>query len=262
MLNHKAAGDYTQRVRAVEVDAEDRRRVVGEEREVEAWVGFEFAGRGGKYSGFRWNESHFNGTDWDQGTQERGVFKLLGADGGKEWSGDVDTERGNFDYLLCHNVDLAREDVREEYARWVGWMGRELGLEGVRYDAVKHMSRAFMKDHLRRVGEQGMREWWMIGEYCTGNVKTLEAYADEMEGRMMLFDFPLNSRMQGMGSDEQADFRTFFAGTLVGSRPRSAVVSPSSRSFGLCCCCHRRLANARTEVQRSVVLSDGRSQAR
>lgn len=38
---------------------------------------------------------HFNGTDYDNTTKNKGIFKLSG----KEWAKDVDKSKGNHDFL-------------------------------------------------------------------------------------------------------------------------------------------------------------------
>lgn len=42
-----------------------------------------------------YSASHFNGTDYDNMTKEKGIFRL--AD--KTWAKDVDRGQGNFDFL-------------------------------------------------------------------------------------------------------------------------------------------------------------------
>jgi len=50
VLNHKASADRTERCKVIEVDEEDRTKKVSDEYEIEAWLGFDFPGRGDKYS--------------------------------------------------------------------------------------------------------------------------------------------------------------------------------------------------------------------
>lgn len=50
VLNHKAGAERTERCRVVEVDPDDRNKDVSEPYEIEAWLGFDFKGRGDKYS--------------------------------------------------------------------------------------------------------------------------------------------------------------------------------------------------------------------
>lgn len=116
VLNHKANADETELVQAVKVDPQDRNKEISEPMEIEAWTKFTFPGRGKKYSDFQWNWTHFTGVDSDARTGEHGIFKLIGAD--KNWSQNVSTELGNFDYLMFADVDVAHPDVREEYFKY------------------------------------------------------------------------------------------------------------------------------------------------
>jgi alpha-amylase len=98
VLNHKAGADRTERCTVVEVDPEDRTKDVSEPHEIEGWLGFDFEGRGGKYSQMKWRSHHFTGTDWDQATQKKAIYKIAGENRG--WATTVDTEQGNeYDFL-------------------------------------------------------------------------------------------------------------------------------------------------------------------
>ena len=76
----------------------DRRKEIEKPREIEAWTGFDFKGRGGKYSSMKYNWKHFTGTDYDAKTQTSAIYKFLGRNK-NGWSKDVDNELGNYDYL-------------------------------------------------------------------------------------------------------------------------------------------------------------------
>jgi alpha-amylase len=93
VLNHKAGADTTEKCTVVEVDPNDRTKDISEPHEIEGWLGFDFDGRAGKYSDMKWRSHHFTGTDWDQATQKKGIYRILGDD--KSWSRTVDNEQGN-----------------------------------------------------------------------------------------------------------------------------------------------------------------------
>lgn len=54
VLNHKAGADRKEKCRVVKVDQNDRMKDMGEPYEIEAWLGFDFPGRKGKYSDMVW----------------------------------------------------------------------------------------------------------------------------------------------------------------------------------------------------------------
>lgn len=77
VLNHKTAGDRVEETWAVEVDPQDRRIEVTEPRKIEAWLRYDFPGRGERYSGLKWGAEHFSGTDWDQRRERNAIYKLI-----------------------------------------------------------------------------------------------------------------------------------------------------------------------------------------
>jgi alpha-amylase len=98
VLNHKAGADKTETCRVVEVDPNDRTKDISEAFEIDAWLGFDFPGRGDKYSNMKWHWYHFTGTDWDDKAQKKAIYRILGDN--KSWSATVDTEQGNDDYMM------------------------------------------------------------------------------------------------------------------------------------------------------------------
>jgi alpha-amylase len=119
----------------------DRRVDITEPFEIEAWVKFDFPGRRGKYSTFTYNKSHFNGTDWNQKTGKRSIYRFV--EDGKNWAQDVGTMQGNADYLMLENLDYTNPEVVQETNQWGQWIVKELSLKGFRLDAVQHYSRTF-----------------------------------------------------------------------------------------------------------------------
>ena len=98
VLNHKTGADYWEWVSAKKMDEKDRMRQLPEGmpfRRIQAWTGFDFPGREGRYSEMRWNSEQFTGVDYDDLTGNHGVWKLEK----KEWADDVDEELGNYDFL-------------------------------------------------------------------------------------------------------------------------------------------------------------------
>lgn len=63
VMNHKTGADYTERFTVREVDPSDREHLLSGPYEIEGCTGFDFPGRGDRYSGFKWHWYHFTGTD-------------------------------------------------------------------------------------------------------------------------------------------------------------------------------------------------------
>jgi alpha-amylase len=85
---------------------------------MEAWLGFEFPGRGEKYSSQKYHWEHFSGTDYDAATEKTGIFRILGDN--KHWSDSVGKEGGNADFLMFADVDYSHPEVRTFTLRWCG----------------------------------------------------------------------------------------------------------------------------------------------
>jgi alpha-amylase len=99
------------------------------------------------------------------------------------------------------------------------------GFDGVRLDAVKHISPEFENewlDHMRKVTG---KEFFAVGEYwAPGNLPLLLKYIEATEGRMSLFDASLhhnfvNASKQG----KDYDLTTLLNDTLVSANPERSV---------------------------------------
>lgn len=189
---------------------------------IAGWVGFDFAGRQGKYSSMRYHYHHFNGVDWDDTQKQHGVYKICRPR--KEWAADVSDEHGNYDYLMFANLDHTHPEVRADIFNWSEWLGTELPISGMRIDAAKHYSAAFQKefvDHLRKtVGA----DYFLVGEYWRGEVSLLMKYLRILDYGVSLFDVPLLGRFSVISKTKGGDLRKMFKGTLVEKCPSHAVV--------------------------------------
>ena len=169
----------------------------------------------------KYNASHFNGTNYDHATKSEGVFRL--AD--KSWANDVDKGKGNFDFLLCNNVELSHPDVKNDLKQWVQWLNGQLSIDGLRFDAVKHMSQKFTKEYVQHIRRTVGKNWLLIGEYMTqDDTKILVEYVKRMSGNMCLFDFPLLRNFIGISRHADADLRYILGNTLSERLPNNAVV--------------------------------------
>lgn len=76
----------------------DRTRASTDAYSIDAWLGFDFPGRGEKYSSQKYHSYHFTGTDYNNANGRTAIYRILGD--GKDWSKFVDKEKGNYDYLM------------------------------------------------------------------------------------------------------------------------------------------------------------------
>ena len=149
VVNHKGGGDRTETMMAVKVDPENRKLAISEPREIEAFTLFNFLGRKKKYSDFVWTHQCFSGVDYDHRSGEKAIFNIQ-QEWGNDWEEMIDDEKGNYDYLMFNDVEFRNPAVREEFNRWGKWYHDTAAFDGVRLDAVKHISPKFCKEWLKK----------------------------------------------------------------------------------------------------------------
>ncbi|MCJ1259888.1 hypothetical protein MMC24_007727 [Lignoscripta atroalba] len=221
VLNHKAAADYTEKCQVVEVDPDDRTKDISKPFEIEAWFGFNFPGRGDTYSAQKYHWYHFSGTDWDAAKRKNAIYRIAGN--GKNWSQFVDTEKGNYDYLMFADLDYSHPEVRDDIKRWGEWIGKELKIKGIRFDAIKHYSEEFLSEFIDHIHKTVGPGWFLVGEFWKDSAGPLIAYLQRMGHRISLFDAPLVYKFSRLSSTRGGDMRRVFDDTLVKYRPAHAV---------------------------------------
>lgn len=224
VVNHMGGGDELEKITVVKVDPENRNEAISEPMEIEAFTRFTFPGRQGKYSDFIWTHQCFSGVDYAHNTGETAIFNIL-QEHGDDWEEMIDDEKGNYDYLMFNDVEFRNPAVREELNRWGKWYYDTVGFDGVRLDAVKHISPKFYNEWLVRLREATEREIFAVGEYwAPGLLPLLLKYIEATEGHMSLFDSSLHHNFhKASQSGSDYDLTTIFDETLVQVMPAKAV---------------------------------------
>ena len=223
VLNHRDGGDETEKVQAVPIAWDNRNREIGDYREIEIYTKFNFSERGNKHSSFKWNADHFdavnhNAYDWN----DRHIYRL--AD--KVFETDVDPRHGNYDFLMACDLDMSSEAVRNEVTAWAKWYFETTGIDGVRIDAVKHISYLFFNGWLDFVKDlpDSDKNIFAVGEYWSDDIAALHRYITNTKGKMSLFDVPLHYNFhRASKSSEHYDLRRIFDNTLVKQQSSLAV---------------------------------------
>ncbi|WP_349304857.1 alpha-amylase [Paenibacillus sp. Marseille-Q4541] len=220
VVNHRMGGDGTEFGNAVEVAGNDRNRETSGTYNIQAWTKYDFPGRNNMYSSFKWRWQHFDGTSWNESNKKEAVYKMSG----KNWDWEVDTENGNYDYLMGEDLDFDHPDVVNEIKNWGEWYANTLQLDGFRLDAVKHIKYSFMKDFVQNVRTKTGKEMFTVGEFWSGDLGKLQNYLNKVGGTVSLFDVPLHYKFQSASnSNGNFDMRTIAQNTLVGADPVHAV---------------------------------------
>lgn len=222
VMNHKAGADEKERFQVVQVDEQDRNKEISKPFEIEGWTKFTFPGRGDTYSSFKWDYTHFNGTDYDEAGKKTGIFRIVGDH--KSWSDQVDHEFGNYDYLMFANIDYNHPDVQKEMLAWGKWLAETLRCGGFRLDAIKHINHNFIKEFASVMKKEFGEDFYIVGEFWNPELEVCRNFLDTVDYNIDLFDVSLHYKLQA-ASEAGADFdlRTIFDDTLVQSHPLHAV---------------------------------------
>jgi alpha-amylase len=262
VLNHRAGGDSDDFWQAVRVNKNDRtkdRWNPGFESgliDIKSFTKFDFTARANQYSSFKWSSRHFDSVDSTKEIKQDGhVFQETGGDKGdyiyrfvfnengytpqfKNFAKWVSLEKGNYDYLQDSDIDYGRFDVREEMKYWGEWFTNEVGLDGLRLDAVKHITSGYIREWIGHIRAKTGKPLFTVGEYIAGDTSTLHEYLTEVTNSgqfpqdISLFDFPLrflfgNASWQG----ESFDLRALNANTLMAEQPSKAVTFVENHDY-------------------------------
>lgn len=224
VLNHKAGADECERFPAYEVDPNNRQKKISDAYDIEGWTKFIFPGRQGKYSQFEWNWTHFSGTDFNQENGKKAIYMIKGIAKGWAENDQVDSEYGNYDYLMYANVDYEHPDVKDEVKRWSEWYVNETSVDGFRLDAVKHIDSQFIDEFIKNIREKKGDDFYVVGEYWKPNYSTLEDYIVETACNVDLFDVSLHMNFsEASQSGNSFDMSKMFDNTLMENNPTKAV---------------------------------------
>lgn len=229
VINHRMGADATEQSWAVRVAGDNRNTEWGGDHNIYSWTNFNFPGRGNTYSSFKWHWYHFDGVDYaenidDAGWSDTNIWKFRGA--GKAWDWEVDTEKGNYDYLMGADLDFDHPEVRDEMITWAKWYMDTAKLDGLRIDAVKHIKYDYWPTFLDAVRAYKGSNFFAVGEFVdmTGDVGKLNNFITKSGGRMSLFDFEEQKRFYDASrSGGSYDMRYFFDSTLMKDNPTFAV---------------------------------------
>lgn len=226
VFNHKLGGDHEEEINATPYNPENRIEAIGEMQKIRAWTHFVFPGRGGKYSELHWHWWHFNAVDVNVMDHDKRAVWLLE---GKQFHEQVDKEKGNFDYLMGCNLDISNPDVQTELLYWGEWYLDVTGVDGFRFDAVKHVGADFFVEWLKHLRSHSGRELFAVGEYWSGIDAALDHFLRITDGNLMLFDAGLHYSFASAGREEKGfDLRTVFDRSLVKDHPDLAVTLVSN----------------------------------
>ena len=226
VFNHKLGADEKEQFKALSYEAENRHECTGDLQPIEAWTMFTFPGREGKYSEFTWHWWHFTSCDHNNLIDRKDVIYLFE---GKEFDDNVDHEKGNFDYLMGCDLDINNPDVRKELFSWGEWYLETTGVDGFRFDAMKHVRSSFFPEWINHLSSHSGRQLFAVGEYWLAESEALKNFIEVTDGNTMLFDVVLHYNFaQASKKSNDFDLQTIFDNTLVKDNPELAVTLVSN----------------------------------
>jgi alpha-amylase len=223
VLGHKAGGDELEKFKAVKVDENNREKMISDIIEIESYTKFTFPGRAKEYSDFEWNFTCFSGVDYAEGMDSH-IFKIQ-SEYGNDWEEMIDDEKGNYDYLMYNDIEHRNPFVREELNNWAKWYFDQTDFDGVRLDALKHISFDFYKEWLTLIRSNSGKNIFAVGEYwAPGYLHLLQKYIEVTEGCMSLFDSSLQNNFHNASKEGGSyDLSKIFDETLTQADPLHSV---------------------------------------
>ncbi|WBV57424.1 alpha-amylase [Chryseobacterium daecheongense] len=225
VLNHRIGGDEKEDIIVHEVNGENRNEMVGDSFSASAFTKFTFPGRNGKYSDFIWDFHCFSGIDTivKDNNEKQGVFKIHNTSG-QEWNDSVSHQFGNYDYLMGADVEYRNPEVVTEMKRWIKWYVDTTKVDGLRLDALKHISYDFLKEWIIYIKTELKPDIFIMGELWKDEVVKINDFSEFMEDLLCYFDVPLHYHFYNASNEEEKyDLRNILDGTLLSQNPRCSV---------------------------------------
>lgn len=148
-----------------------------------AYLHFDFPARGKKYSDFVWRREHFDGMEnYDQYYLFRGKRPDKVSYFNDSSLPHQEAEIYKFiksDIILGADLDFEHHEVREEMLRWTKWLIDEVGFDGLRVDAIKHIHTPFVNEWANRINHymaEKKKDFLIFGEAWDGWAERLSAY--------------------------------------------------------------------------------------
>lgn len=122
------------------------------------------------------------------------------------------------------DIDYNHPEVVEEMVNWGIWVAKELRLDGMRLDALKHIDGSFIEEFLKAVRAEVGKEFYAVGEYWKNDNQTLDEFLADLRYKTDLFDVTLHYNMnQASQNAHNYDLTHLLDDTLVKAHSTLAV---------------------------------------
>ncbi|SDR10167.1 alpha-amylase [Chryseobacterium soldanellicola] len=225
VLNHRMGGDEAEKITVHEVNPENRNQIISQPIQASALTKFTFPGRQGKYSDFIWDYQCFSGIDSlkKDGKEIKGIFKIHN-ECGTEWTDSVSHQFGNYDYLMGADVEYRNPRVVQETKKWIKWYFETTGVDGIRLDALKHISSDFLKDWITYIKTELNPNCYVLGEFWKDEVEKINYFSDKMDDLISCFDAPLHYNFfRASNGGKDYDLSQILQGSFLEKKPVFSV---------------------------------------
>lgn len=120
------------------------------------------------------------------------------------------------------DLDYDHPEVKADVLAWGKWLVEEMGIFGIRFDAVKHFSEEFLREFCNMINTV-RPGWFFVGEFWKDSLQDMSRYLDRMHRKFSLFDAPLVHKFSEISKTEEGDLASIFENTLVKMEPVNAV---------------------------------------
>jgi len=128
---------------------------------------------------------------------------------------------GDYDGMwFFYDYDQTYQGTKDTLYEWTRWMHQDVGINGMRVDAIKHFPPYFMGDMFDYLYNKNVIPSMAVGEYFDYNAFTLKGWLDGVLGSMdastktaiqpKIFDFPLRESMRKACDEFGYDVRNVF----------------------------------------------------
>lgn len=129
---------------------------------------------------------------------------------------------GDFDYpWFFYDVVQSEPSTATTYNDWTFWLHDNVGIDGLRMDAVKHFPPAFIGQLLNNMASRGWTPPMVVGEFFDGDPNTLANWVNQANAsvtasssQVRVFDFTLRNALKQACDNPGYDKRNVFNSSL------------------------------------------------
>lgn len=132
---------------------------------------------------------------------------------------------GDWDGMyFFYDYDQFQNRTRDTLINWTKWNWTDLGVRGLRMDAIKHFSPGFVGELLNSMNASGMNPSMVVGEWYGTNTGELSGWVNNVKAAMnpsalaaiqpKIFDFALREQLRQACDNTGYDVRNVYNGSL------------------------------------------------